>query len=116
MSAFGGKADMTSLGFHALFLPKAGGSLCSRWKPVHEFAIETLIDVVASITNTLGKRKHAFSAISALPTVSTKSRSRSTHMNRYRRLVLARAITPAYVGIELGFRLRKGYRVVRRFF
>ena len=28
MSAFGGKADMTSLGFHALFLPKAGGSLC----------------------------------------------------------------------------------------
>jgi hypothetical protein len=46
----------------------------SRWKPVHEFAIETLIDVVASITNTLGKRKHAFSATSALPTVSTKSR------------------------------------------
>ena len=28
MSAFGGIADMTSLGFHALFLPKAGGSLC----------------------------------------------------------------------------------------
>ena len=37
-------------------------------------------------------------------------------MNGYKRLVLARAITPAYVGIELGFRLRKGYRVVRRFF
>jgi hypothetical protein len=82
----------------------------SRWKPVDEFAIETLIDVVASITNTLGKRKHAFSATSAPLTVFTKSRLSvlecghrgCTRMNRYRRLVLARALTPAYVRIELG--------------
>ena len=46
----------------------------SRLKPVDECAIETLIDVVASITNTLGERKHAFSATSAPLTVSTKSR------------------------------------------
>jgi hypothetical protein len=30
-------------------------------------------------------------------------------MNRYRRLVPAKAITPAYVGIELGSRLKKGF-------
>jgi hypothetical protein len=57
-----------------LFTQSGWVAVRARWKPVDEFAIETFIDVVARITNVLGKRKHAFSATSALLTVSTKSR------------------------------------------